>query len=460
MWRVFLFVMIELRDLSYKQRNFGPVTLSLAKGQVVLLCGPSGSGKSTLCQLLLGELDPTQGLVSWEPDVRYGFLGGDVESQLLGSSVGQEFEFAQQQSLKSRSSHWMALEETVLSRFQDKLELDPHELSRGEQQILLLSSMLLGPYSCLVLDEGLSGLDHSAFESFCQLLRDVAGAGGLVIVVSHEARFLRWCDRVVGLKEGTVVLDRCRGDVTWSDFCRVQLWAGALLPGAPEERVEESFVAQPNEGERLGVSLGAVSWSLPVPWDFRLFSGQSLAVTGVSGSGKSRWLTQVLDSAQLSSLYRVMLTECCSSMLWRRTVATEIEVSLSLGRGRGGDCPDYLGVPEDWLDKSPRALSLGQRKLVTCYCLLLQRPDLLLMEEPFSGLDHDLREVLVGWLRQYLASGGGLIFSTHSPDELWLYPNFLLFFEREKPTWMGGSWSEFVEAFPEEKRLGFPGFRS
>ncbi len=447
--------MLELIDLTYQSRGLGPLSLSLERGQVIMLCGPSGSGKSTLCQLLLGDLDPDQGMVQWEAGVRCGFLGGDVESQLLGGTVAQELELSRRASVGSPSPAWRALQSQVMERFATRMGEDPHRLSRGEQQILLLSSLLVGPYSCLILDEGLSGLDEFAFEAFCRFLREVAHAGGLIIAVSHEARLLPWTDRVLGLNAGELRLDCSTSALAWEDFGSVQLWPGVIVPGAPEEKVWEGQPELSWEFPGLGSRGDGTHIVLPDPLSRTLAAGEALALAGVSGSGKSRLLRDLCFARELEPAYRVMLTDNPSVMLCRRTVLAEVTVSQEHGRSRGMTIGE-LDLPEDWLERSPRALSTGQRKLVACRCLLLQAPDLLFLEEPFSGLDSQLRTTLELWLREYLRSGGRLVFTTHHPDEMCLYPDTLMVVEGGRPVWEGNDRMEFMSQ--PDLRLGQPGF--
>lgn len=451
-----MIAMLELIDLTYQSRDLGPLSLRLEGGQVIMLCGPSGSGKSTLCQLLLGDLDPDRGMVQWESGVRCGFLGQEVESQLLGGTVAQELEFGRRNSDVEPSPAWRALQEQVVGRFATRLGEDPHQLSRGEQQILLLSSLLVGPYSCLILDEGLSGLDEFAFEAFCRFLREVAQAGGLIVLVSHEARLLPWTDRVLGLNEGRLCLDCSTSALTWGGFERIQLWPGVVRVGQAEEKIGNSprDISVGNSG--LGSDSKSGSVLLPAPLSRTLAAGEALALAGVSGSGKSRLLRELCFTRELEPAYRVMLTDNPSAMLCRRTVRAEVTVSQEHGRSRGGKV-EQLGLPEEWLERSPRALSTGQRKLVACRCLLLQDPDLLLMEEPFSGLDSQLRATLELWLQEYLRSGGRLVFTTHHPDEMCLYPDTLVVVEGGRPVWEGSERTKFMSQ--PELRLGQPGFK-
>ena len=180
-----------------------------------------------------------------------------------------------------------------------------------------------------------------------------------------------------------------------------------------------------------------------------------MALAGVSGSGKSRVLQHLFFTPELSALYRVMLTDNPIAMLSRRSVLAELSASLALGRARGPGSQEW-GLPEEWLARSPRTLSTGQTKLVACRCLILQSPDLLLLEEPFSGLDSQLRATLEAWLRQYLASGGRIIFTTHNPDEMCLYPDVLVVVDKAAPIWVASAGEDFNSQ--PESRLGTAGF--
>lgn len=447
--------MVELFDLCYRARGFGPLSLRLEGGQVVMVCGPSGSGKSTLCQLLLGDLDPSQGKVSWALGARCGYLGAEPESQLLGSTVGQELEFSQRAQTPSYSASWSQLQEQLLVRFSERMGEDPHLLSKGEQQVLLLSSLIIGPYTALVLDEGLSGLDEVTFEGFCRLLRQVAEAGGLVLLVSHEPRLLRWVDRVLGMDSGQLKIDAPVRDLTWGQFNKMRLWPGVLPPGPEDETVWRTPPSEVSVRQALGASVEEQAITLPHPLDLCLAGGEAMALAGVSGSGKRRTLQHLFFNPELSALYRVMLTDNPIAMLSRRSVLAELSASLALGRARGLEQQEW-GLPEEWLARSPRTLSTGQTKLTACRCLILQNPDLLLLEEPFSGLDSQLRATLEDWLRQYLAAGGRLVFTTHNPDEMCLYPDILVVVDKAAPIWVARAGEDFTTQ--PESRLGAAGF--
>lgn len=467
--------MLTLTELCYPSRGLGPLSLSLEAGQVVLLCGPSGSGKSTLCGLITGDLEPASGTVARPP--RVGTMRGDVESQLLGSSVGQELELGRLAGRSSADRRVVDLStpdltstsaprppaqllSSLAQRWEGRDNEDPQALSSGEQHLLLLSSLALGSFPLLVLDEGLSCLDQESFQEICARLRALALEGVLVVLVSHELRILPWVDRCLGLSGGRLVLDKAAASMTGTDLCQLRIWTGTLSL-APEHPVLGAEAQLPATGSFSELETGPSSANgagtleheggLQVP-----MSGGVLALAGPTGSGKSRLLgsmsgLDILPGWQFrpgaSSI--VLLPQPAISVLWHRSVAAELRASLLEGKRRGGCAGDDVPeIPADWRPRSPRSLSHGQAKFLACLCLLLQRPDLLLLDEPFSGLDADLRQHLERRLRAYLAAGGRLIMSTHHPDEMVLYASRLLVLDQGKPQYLGVAW-EFFESRPD-----------
>lgn len=434
--------MITLSHIGYSPRGLGPISLSLEGGEIVLLCGPSGSGKSTLCALLDGEFEPTTGQL--DRHGRLARLGSDVESQLLGSTVGQELELGRAASARSEVVPSLRC---LLERWVGRELEDPQGLSQGEQQILLLTSLALGGFSALVLDESLSCLDEAAFLGVFDVLREFARGGALVVVVSHEARTLGLVDRCLGLEDGKLIFDLPSTEVASAHLDRIQMWGGTRLSAEPV------FPVPSVEARRtvLSSTEGKVALS----------PGEVLAVTGVTGSGKSRWLMAAADLLTLSGWsevptgYLVLLRQHAGSLLSRRSVRAELEASLAEGGRRGGfETLERVEIPVDWLHRFPGSLSQGQIRYLAALCLILQRPDVLFLDEPFSGLDASLRERLRLRLSRYLGDGGRVAFSTHRPDEVVLYGHTLLVLERERSVFLGSPW-DYYKAQPD-LRLGLP----
>ena len=462
--------MVRLFELAFAPRQVGPLSLSLEGGQVVLLCGPSGSGKSTLCALLTGELEPTSGERGLPESV--ASMTADVEGQLLGGTVAQELALGRGANRRTdEPTELGGVREELVHAFAGREGEDPQTLSAGERQLLLLTSLALGPFSLLLLDEGLSSLDQASFENVCRALRALARAGRLIVVVSHELRMLPWVDRVVGLHEGRLAFDTPASELTWGQLETTRMWLGALASQVAQAdvRVLETLNARQGRGRfmpRLFAPPSGVAQPLLAyeSQDFALPPGGVLGLAGVAGSGKSRLLATLAGADTLAGWvaagggYRVWLPQHAGSIFRRRTVRAELEASLAEGRRRDPDAAPALGdlaeIPEGWRERSPGSLSQGQTKILACLCLLLQGPDLLLLDHPFAALDAHLRGQLERRLADYLGKGGRIVLSTHLPDEMVCYASDLMLLDDFRPVWKGSPEQYF--GHNPDPRLGRP----
>ncbi len=416
--------MLELQSVGYVPRRFGPVSLSLGSGELVLLCGLSGSGKSTLCELLCDRLEPSFGQIVVGPGFEVGYIAQDFENQLLGASVSQELELGRRcGQLRGREGHpefHLRTEESWGCR-------DPHLLSAGEQQAVLLESLCLSGASLFILDESLSWLDHQTLKAVLEQLRQMCRSGGTVLIVSHDLRVLPFVDRVLGLEKGALSADLCRSEVGREHLLRFGLWLGSLESGF---RSKGSEVTREQE-------LAAQSQGTKVAWE--ALPGAWACLVGRSGSGKSRFLASVIgltgagvtqDPLGLGGSM-ALLPQRAESILFRRTVEQELTASLQFG---GEDIPVDVEIgsliPTDWLQRNPRHLSAGQIRYLACLCLILQMPSTLLLDEPFTGLDAQLRGRLHLALTRYLATGRRLLMATRHPDEVLLYGSEVMLIEK------------------------------
>ncbi|MDE3002468.1 MAG: ATP-binding cassette domain-containing protein [Gemmatimonadota bacterium] len=85
-------------------------------------------------------------------------------------------------------------------------------------------------------------------------------------------------------------------------------------------------------------------------------------------------------------------------------------------RRRGGGWLDRLGLPE-WADKKVEDLSKGMQQKIQFISTVIHEPELLILDEPFSGLDPINQDVLEEIVRDYHAKGTTILFSTHLMDQ-------------------------------------------
>ena len=204
------------------------VTLSLDGGTVVWFTGAPGAGTSTLLLLAAG-LAPlhtggsTSGsvtLLGENPQApegrrllagRVAYVSADPASHLSGiaETVRREVAFAPANLGRPREQI-LAAAERALERMEiaHLAERVPASLSGGEQQRVVIASMLALEPDAWLLDEPGSALDTRGREQLAIVLREEARRGALVMVASEDADWMAgWAERLIIMKEGGVVRD-------------------------------------------------------------------------------------------------------------------------------------------------------------------------------------------------------------------------------------------------------------
>jgi ABC transport system ATP-binding/permease protein len=191
------------------------ISFSAGPGKLTALIGPSGSGKSTLLKVIEGGVRPTSGTVSFEQhDVhsayasmrtRIGMVPQDdvVHPQL---TVNQALGYAAE--LRMSPDATKAARQQVIAQVLQELEMTKHaetrvdKLSGGQRKRASVALELLTSPSLLILDEPTTGLDPVLDQQVMFMLRSLADAGRVVVVVTHSLTFLDVCDQVVMLAPG------------------------------------------------------------------------------------------------------------------------------------------------------------------------------------------------------------------------------------------------------------------
>jgi glutamate/aspartate transport system ATP-binding protein len=214
-------------EISHVNKWYGPTfqvlrdcTTSVAKGEVVVVCGPSGSGKSTLIKCV-NALEPFQeGQIILD-----GIKVNDPRTDLpkLRARVGMVFQhfelfphlriienlcLAQEKVLGRSHAEAMAKGEKLLERVGLTVHANkyPAELSGGQQQrVAIARALAMDPIAMLV-DEPTSALDPEWVGEVLDLLRRVAVAQQTMLIVTHEMQFAREiADRVLFMDGGRIV---------------------------------------------------------------------------------------------------------------------------------------------------------------------------------------------------------------------------------------------------------------
>src|SRR3984885_7569812 len=202
-------------------------TTSVAKGEVVVVCGPSGSGKSTLIKCV-NALEPFQ---SGEI-ILDGIKVNDPRTDLpkLRARVGMVFQhfelfphlkivenlcLAQEKVLGRSHDEAMAKASKLLDRVGLKVQAQkyPAELSGGQQQRVAIARALAMDPLAMLFDEPTSALDPEMIKEVLDVMVKLAQEGMPMMGVTHEMGFAREVpDRVIFMDHGDIVEDRPKSD--------------------------------------------------------------------------------------------------------------------------------------------------------------------------------------------------------------------------------------------------------
>lgn len=202
------------------------VSLEFQRGQLTLVMGPSGSGKTTLLSVLGCLLTPDGGSVHLLGESIAGCSEAE-KSVLRRQHIGYVFQaFRLFRSLTALENILLALEisgqrggraydaaKQALGTvgLAEKARLKPHELSGGEKQRVAIARALVNDPPILLANEPTASLDSVAGEQIARMLLDLAERENrLVVVVSHDQRWLSYAHRIVVLQDGQVVEDKKR----------------------------------------------------------------------------------------------------------------------------------------------------------------------------------------------------------------------------------------------------------
>lgn len=204
-------------------RVLDQVDFSARAGEVVFLMGPSGSGKTTLLSVLGCLVTPQQGSVK--------LLGQDVtrspeseKTELRRQKIGYVFQaFRLFRALTATENVLLAMElsgrtghqareaaQAALSAvgLENKGHLLPKEMSGGEKQRVAIARALINDPPIILADEPTASLDSKSGNQVAELLLSLAEKENrLVVVVSHDNRWLPLCHRKIVLQNGCLIGD-------------------------------------------------------------------------------------------------------------------------------------------------------------------------------------------------------------------------------------------------------------
>lgn len=204
------------------------IDLEVEKGKVIVLIGPSGSGKTTFLRCLNVLETPTAGTISIE-DQSLDFSQPVPKKKIpsFRSLTGMVFQsynlFPHMTALENVMEGPITVKretkETVRKKAEsllakvglgDKLDYYPFQLSGGQQQRVGIARALAMEPKVMLFDEPTSALDPELVGEVLKVMKDLAGEGMTMIVVTHEMRFAKEVADEVLFMDGGVIVERSK----------------------------------------------------------------------------------------------------------------------------------------------------------------------------------------------------------------------------------------------------------
>ena len=470
------------------------VSAGVAAGERVGVVGRNGAGKSTLLALLAGVERPDSGRVTRARDLQIGHL---AQQDRLAGTVGDLVTGGRPEHVWAGDPRTRSAVAALLPGIDFAAQAE--RLSGGESRRVALAALLLGDYELLLLDEPTNHLDVEAVD---WLARFLAGLGKALVVVTHDRWFLdAVCQQTWEIADGQLhaydggyaayVLARAervriadaaqrrrrnllRKELAWlrrgppartsKPRFRIEA-ANALIADEPAPRngVELVRLATARLGktvidaEDLTVRAGERALLDHVTW--QLGPGERVGLVGPNGSGKTTFLRVLAGDmvefgldvrGRVSRGKTVRLGYLAQDdagldlRLSAREVVTEVRGNLlaSEGAGSAGQLLEMLELRGDTQFTPAGELSGGERRRVQVLRLLVDEPNVMLLDEPTNDLDvetlTELEDLLDGW-------PGSLVVVSH--DRYFLErvtDHVIALLGDEKLSYLGGGIEEYL----------------
>ncbi len=433
------------------------LNLSVAGREHFAVLGDNGAGKTTLLRLLVGELWPSQRSAGRRiyrlfgedslspigvrphvrlvtPDMADWYQRHDLRVpvwEVICAGLGNTpFLYHEPSEADRQKARALGLEMGL------GLVLDRpmRAVSTGQAKRALLARALIARPLLLAVDELTQGLDRQGQLRLLEALSSIAVTGKTRILISGH---------------GTLpVPAEVRGRI-YLEHGRVVEHPSRIHPGRlelPDQQASSVRSDTVVELESCSVIMDGQAAVDNVSWTVR--AGECWGVFGCNGSGKSTFLQLVTGYRRpwpggetrwfgLAGLTRMMQIRSRIGILapWIKeriepsAVCRDVLLSglcdglgvhrgLSAGQIRQAEDLARAWGMEEWLERPLGSLSYGQARQVMLARAVAHAPELLVLDEPFSGLDASWQARMVELLRHWSAQGRTLVLATHSPEHM------------------------------------------
>ncbi len=462
-------VIVRFSDVSFAYNDdyttLDEASFSIRENAKITLMGQNGAGKSTIFKLITGELKPKSGQVHIQKGAAIGTALQVMARERMDDTVRGFFEKAVSETIYDLDKRIADVLETV--NLVAPLDKKIKEFSGGQQARLLLAFALIQNPDILLLDEPTNNLDQAGIEHLTGFLMMYPKT---VLVISHDADFLNaFTEGVLHLDIYTHKVEQYVGNYLnvveeiAARLERERRQNARLLKDIQDRKDKINFFANKGgkmrklasklrdqvaeaEEEMVDVRrddrtirdfmIPVQEWAEPLvtitsikviknneavrkPLDLVLRKRQRLLVSGPNGIGKSTFLRSLAGEedpgAKIHNGVRVgYYRQDFSGLNYDQTAYESLEEVMENPDNEKlrAAASEFL-LTSDLLKKHVGSLSEGQKGLLCFARFVLQRPGLLILDEPTNHINFRHLPVIAKALEAYK---GGMIVVSHAPD--------------------------------------------
>ena len=455
------------------------VSMTLRQGDFTVLAGPSGCGKSTMLRQLKTVLAPhgnkTGGILyrgipldhvdNRTQAAKIGFVLQDPDSQIVTDKVWHELAFGLESlGVDNTTIRGRVAEMASFFGIQTWFHMEVTQLSGGQKQLLNLASIMVLQPDILILDEPTSQLDPIAATDFLQTLGRInRELGTTILICEHRLEdVIPMANRLLILDKGELIADdspvgtfeilrnrkhtmlhsmptpmRIWSTLNWKTDCPMTVSDGRnqLTDWAGEHTLKQVPVktgTTPNTKPCLELEEAWFRYEKDTPdilksVSMKAYPGELFCLLGGNGTGKSTTLS-ILSG--IRKPYRgkricrakkvVALPQNPQMLLVKKNVREEL---LSAFPGKklhevADKITEMVSLCrlEGVLDRHPFDLSGGEQQRTALAKVLLQDPEVLLLDEPTKGVDNDFKLTFAQIMKELTAKGVCIIMVSHDVE--------------------------------------------